>query len=124
LRPLNDLSPFSRNVTIIERTPYLCQDETSSARSLLMERLQAKGCSLITEAQVKSVEGDKLIWEKDGCESLISDVDMVIAAVGSIVDSTLKEQLELLGVKVHAIENTINIQAATYAAFRFVQRHL
>ena len=124
LRPLNDLSPISRDVTVLEMGPYLCQDEKSSARSLLMERLQKKGCHLITEAQVKSVERDQLIYKKDDADIVISGIDMVIAAVGSKSDNTLKEQLTASGVSVHAIESTVNIQTAVCAAFSYVQKNL
>ncbi len=124
LRPLNDLSPFSRDVTVIEAAPYLCQDEKTSARSLLMERLLQKGCHLLTQATVKSVAGDRLVYEKDGQETVLTDVDMVIAAVGSRADNTLKDQLAGLGMPIHVIENTVNIQTATQEGFRFVQNHL
>lgn len=124
LRPLHDLSPFSRDVTIIEMAPYLCQDEKTSARSLLMQRLQQKGCHLITQAQVMSVDGDRLIYEKDGIETSISGIDMIIAAVGAKSESTLKDQLTLADIPVFAIEDTTNIQTATYAAFRYVQNNL
>ncbi len=124
LRPLNDLSPFSRNVTVIEMAPFLCQDEKTSARSLLMDRLQGKGCKLVTGASVKYVEGNVVVYEKDGKDVILEGVDMVIAAVGSRTDNTLKEQLQLLGINVHAIENTVNIQVANYEAFSYVQKNL
>lgn len=124
LRPLNDLSPFSRDVTVIEAAPYLCQDEKTSARSLLIERLINKGCKLITNAAVKSVDGNQLVYELDGCEITISDVDMIVAAVGSRTDEALKKQLEAADIKVSVIESTVNIQMATQKAFQFVQNNL
>ncbi len=124
LRPLNDLSPFSRDVTVIETASYVCQDEKTSARSLLIERLLNKGCHILTEANVKSVNGDTIIYEKDGGENVISGVDMVIAAVGSQADSTLKNSLADSGISVYALEATVNIQVATQKAFELVQSEL
>ncbi len=124
LRPLNDLNPLSRDVTVIEVADYVCQDEKTSARPLLIERLLNKGCHILTKASVKSVEGDTIIYEKDGEEHVMSGVDMVIAAVGSRTDNTLKESLANCGVSVHTLENTVNIQVATQKAFDFVQSEL
>lgn len=124
LRPLNDLSPFSRDVTIIEAAPYVCQDEKTSARPLLIERLLDKSCHILTEANVKSVNEDTIVYEKDGGENVISGVDMVIAAVGSRTDSTLKDSLANSSSSVYTLEATVNIQVATQKAFELIQNEL
>ena len=73
---------------------------------------------------MKSVNGDTIVYEKDGGENVISGVDMVIAAVGSRADSTLKNSLADSGISVYALEATVNIQVATQKAFELVQREL
>lgn len=112
IHPHNDLGPNSRRVTIVEMDDYLEKNERTAARMLLMERLLAKGCQIVTGATVESVDGDTLHYLKDGQPKVIDRIDTVVAAVGTRGDTELLSALKALTVPVQAVTDTVNILLA------------
>ena len=112
IHPHNDLGPNSRRVTIVEMDDYLEKNERTAARMLLVERLLAKGCVILTGATVESVEGNTLHYLKDGQTKVIDHIDTVVAAIGTKSDTKLFDELRKLPVPVQTVTNTVNILLA------------
>ena len=124
LPPHRDLKANGRSVTVLEMDTVLDREDRTSARSLLMLRLQEKGCHLLTGARVVSVSGKTISYERDGQVHTLSDVDTVVAAAGLAPETALEEELTQAGIPFLSIGQTANIQAATAQAYLLVQEHL
>jgi 2,4-dienoyl-CoA reductase-like NADH-dependent reductase (Old Yellow Enzyme family)/thioredoxin reductase len=117
IHPHRDLGVFSRRVTILEMDDYLEKNETTAARTLLVERLLAKGCRILTGAQVESVQGTELYYRRDGERCCIKGIDTVVAAIGTREDGRLAQALGALAIPVQTVHGTANIQLAVTGGF-------
>lgn len=124
LPPHPDLRANSRTVTVLEMDTVLDREDHTSARSLLMLRLQEKGGRLLTGARVVSVSGRTLRYERDGQVHTISDVDTVVAAAGLTPETALEEELTQGGIPFRSIGQAANIQEAVAQAYLLVREHL
>ena len=103
IHPRNDYNVSGKKVTILELTANIAADDRSYQRTLLMERLIAKGCVIITGAEVTEVGERCVTYRKDGELHTLEDVDTVVAAVGLFSDTSLQKDLEELRIPYHTI---------------------
>ncbi len=103
IHPQNDRHPNGRRVTVIEMLDDIMTGDRSYARSLLVLRMQEKGCRIVTGAKVECVQGDRLTYSRDGERMTLSGVDTVVCALGVRPDAQLAEAAERLGIPVYTV---------------------
>lgn len=103
IHPQNDRSPGGRQVTVIEMMDEIMKGDRSYARSLLVRRMQEKGCRIVTDAKVESVQGDRLTYSQGGERATLSGVDTVVCALGVRPDTRLAEAVEGLGIPAYLV---------------------
>ncbi|MPN29787.1 hypothetical protein SDC9_177240 [bioreactor metagenome] len=69
-------------------------DERSYSRSLLVRRMQEKGCVILTGAKVESVVGEQVTYSQGGSTVTLTGVDTVVAAMGTRPAGGLVQALE------------------------------
>jgi len=103
IHPQNDRHPRGKKVTLIEMMDDIMKGDRSYARSLLVRRMQEKGCRILVNTKVESVHGDKLTYSHDGELTTLSGVDTVVCALGVRPDGSLTEVVEKLGIPVYTV---------------------
>lgn len=83
----------SPDVTIVEMLPQIVKDGEPAPTSFLLERLAAHGVRVLTSAAVRGVEADAVVYEKDGEQVRLGDVDTVIVAIGARANTALGDTL-------------------------------
>jgi 2,4-dienoyl-CoA reductase-like NADH-dependent reductase (Old Yellow Enzyme family)/thioredoxin reductase len=76
------LAEGNKAVTIVTSTEDIALEVNTMLRPALMSRLAFNGVRIITQARVKEITEDGVIYEKDGCEETITGLDAVVLAVG------------------------------------------
>ena len=109
VHPQNDRSLRGKRVTVIEMADNLMKDDRSYARSLLVRRMQEKGCTILVNAKVEDVKDDELVYSQQGKLITLKGVDTVICALGSRPNSGAVELAALLGVPVYSVGDTLKI---------------
>ena len=80
--PVDDLTPKSNRVTIVEMLENVALDEKSMARSLLIQRLKGKGVQIIVCAKVVEVLPDGVKYLQGGREETLRGMDHIVLAMG------------------------------------------
>jgi 2,4-dienoyl-CoA reductase-like NADH-dependent reductase (Old Yellow Enzyme family)/NADPH-dependent 2,4-dienoyl-CoA reductase/sulfur reductase-like enzyme len=91
--PVDDLRPGGNRVTVIEMLENVALDERSSWRSLLIQRLRAKGVGIITGARVVEILPDGVKYIQEGLEKAIRGMDTIVVAMGTARNDALVERL-------------------------------
>ena len=99
--PVDDMTPHSYRVTIVEMLENIALDEKSMARSLLVQRLKAKGVEIIVGATVTEILSDGLKYTREGREERLGGMDNIILAMGARSENALVEQIA--GIPLHII---------------------
>jgi len=99
--PVDDLRPGGNRVTVIEMLDNVALDERSSWRSLLIQRLRAKGVGIITGAKVVEILPDGVKYIQAGLEKAIRGMDTIVVAMGTTRNDALVERLR--GVSRHLL---------------------
>jgi len=68
-----------------------------------MQRLQAKGIKVVTSARVKEILDDGVVFERDGQDESIHNVDSIVLALGSRPVDKLSEKIKDKVAEVHVI---------------------
>jgi len=76
------LAEGNKAVTIVTSTEDIALEVNTMLRPPLMSRLAFNGVKIITEARVKEITEDGVIYEKDGREETITGLDAIVLAVG------------------------------------------
>ena len=98
LAPLvNDLYPRNREITLLEMAPGVMASESGPGRSLLVQRMMAKGVQMICGAKVEKVDESSIWYTKDGQQHCIADADTLVLAMGYKADPALEEMLKAAG---------------------------
>jgi NADPH-dependent 2,4-dienoyl-CoA reductase/sulfur reductase-like enzyme len=92
--PVDDRKPGANQVAIIDMLDNVALDELSSSRSLLIQRLRSKGVKIITSAKVIEILADGVRYLKSGREEMLSDIDTIVLAVGTISNNVLGQKLQ------------------------------
>lgn len=104
LAPLvNDLYPRNREITLLEMAPGVMASESGPGRSLLVQRMMAKGVQMICGAKVEKVDESSIWYTKDGQQHCIADADTLVLAMGYKADPALEEMLKAAGASYHLI---------------------
>jgi 2,4-dienoyl-CoA reductase-like NADH-dependent reductase (Old Yellow Enzyme family)/thioredoxin reductase len=92
--PVDDLRPGGNRVTVIEMLDNVALDERSSWRSLLIQRLRAKGVGIITSAKVVEILPDGVKYIQAGQEKTIRGMDTIVVALGTKPNNMLAQHLK------------------------------
>jgi len=110
LAPLvNDRFVRNRDITVLEMAQEIMMTESGSARSVLVQRMLAKGVKIECLAKVTKVTEDTITYEQNGTEHTISDADTLIFATGYHVDPKVEEMLKAAGVTYHLIGDGLKV---------------
>ena len=110
LAPLvNDLYPRNREITLLEMAPGVMASESGPGRSLLVQRMMAKGVQMICGAKVEKVDETNIWYTKDGQQHCIADADTLVLAMGYKADPALEEMLKAAGASYHLIGDAAKV---------------
>lgn len=99
LAPLvNDRFVRNRHITILEMAPEILMSESGSGRSVLVQRMMAKGIHIQCGAKVTAVTEDTITYEQNGVEQIITNADTLVFANGYHVDTKVEDMLKEAGV--------------------------
>ena len=101
--PVDDLKPGGNQVTILEMTDHVAQDERSSYRSLLVLALQAKGIRIITKARVVEILNDGVKYIREGKEETLRGMDSIVLAMGTKSENVFNGKIEDPSISVFVI---------------------
>ena len=87
------LAGQGKSVTIVEMQPDILIGTEPRARVLLIRRLHQLGVEVLTQSRVVAVQGAMVTYDCVGLKGIISGVDNVVAALGSMPDKKLGEEL-------------------------------
>ena len=102
--PFDDMTPLAHQVTIVEMMENLALDEKSVARSLLIQRLKAKGVQIIVNAKVTEILADGVKYLREGTEEIIRGMHNIVLAMGARSENALTEAI--VGIPFHIIGDT------------------
>jgi 2,4-dienoyl-CoA reductase (NADPH2) len=92
-----------KKVTVIEMARRIAQDVGASTRWVLLKELQLRGIETITQAKMKDIAADHVVYEdSQGNENTIP-ADTVVLAMGSRPENSFAAEVEKLGFPVHVI---------------------
>lgn len=110
LAPLvNDRFIRNRDITVLEMAPEIMMTESGSGRSVLVQRMMAKGVHIECNAKVTAVTEDTITYEQNGEEHTITDADTLVFANGYHVDPAIEEMLKNTGVSYHFIGDGLKV---------------
>ncbi|MDR1904532.1 MAG: FAD-dependent oxidoreductase [Treponema sp.] len=107
----------ARKITIIEMQNDILADDFSAGRDMLIARLLHKNVTILTGAKVVNVLEDGVVYEKDGSEHRLSGIDTIIAAIGTIPDNALIDELAGLSIPVIPIGDAVKARKLLHAAY-------
>jgi len=90
----DNLAADRTDVTILEMLENVALDMVPDARHLLMQRLHTKGVKVVTSAKVKKILDDGVLFERDGQEESIHNVDSIVLALGASPVDLLSEKIK------------------------------
>ena len=110
LAPLvNDRFVRNRDITVLEMAQEIMMTESGSARSVLVQRMMAKGVKIECLAKVTEVTETTISYEQNGETKVITDADTLIFANGYHVDPAMEEMLKAAGVTYHLIGDGLKV---------------
>jgi len=92
-----------KKVTVIEMVRRVAQDVGPSTRWVLLKELQLRGVELITEAKMKDITPDHVVYTDAQGNDVTLPADSVVLAMGSRPESSLAGKLEEAGFNVRVI---------------------
>ena len=101
--PIQDMTPYGTNVTLLQRAPNIALQELSSFRSTLVQRMLKKGVKIIAGAEALEFSDNAVRYAAGGEEHVITGVDTIVVGTGTKPNLALSEALKASGVKVHMI---------------------
>lgn len=110
LAPLvNDRFIRNRDITVLEMAPEIMMTESGSGRSVLVQRMMAKGVHIECNAKVTAATEDTVTYEQNGEEHTITDADTLVFANGYHIDPAIEEMLKNAGVSYHLIGDSLKV---------------
>ena len=106
---VNDRFVRNRDITVLEMAPEILMSESGSGRSVLVQRMMAKGVHIECSAKVTKVTEDAIYYEQNGQEHIIADADTLVFANGYHVDPTMEEMLQNAGVNYQLIGDGLKV---------------
>jgi 2,4-dienoyl-CoA reductase-like NADH-dependent reductase (Old Yellow Enzyme family)/thioredoxin reductase len=99
----DNLAAESTDVTILEMLDDVATDGVAAPRHLLLERLRAKRVRILTNAEVKEILDDGVVFVRNGQEESIRGVEHVVLAMGAMPLDNLSEAIKDKVAEVHVI---------------------
>ena len=93
----------AKRVTVIEMAGKMGQDVGRSTRWVLLKELELRGVKLITEATMKEIAPDHVVYTDAQGNAVVIAADTVVMAMGSRPENSLAHKLEETGVDVRVI---------------------
>jgi len=125
LAPLvNDRFVRNRDITVLEMAPEILMTESGSGRSVLVQRMMAKGIHIECNAKVTVTTEDTITYEQNGVEHVITDADTLVFANGYHVDPAIEDMLKAANTHYHLIgdgEKVGNLKDAITRAYEVVK---
>jgi 2,4-dienoyl-CoA reductase-like NADH-dependent reductase (Old Yellow Enzyme family)/thioredoxin reductase len=88
------LGEHGHHVTVLDMLPEIGMDMAVSVKLFLFERLKNSGVCSITNAKVKEIIDDGVIYEKDGKEEKLQGFDTIVMALGVKAYNPLEKELK------------------------------
>ena len=88
------LAEKGKNVTVVEQLNRFAADMGPISRFYLRSKLKELGVTLMKATRLLSINDQGAIVEKDGKETLISNIDAIVWAVGSVSNNLLVDALK------------------------------
>ncbi|MCX5861855.1 MAG: FAD-dependent oxidoreductase [Deltaproteobacteria bacterium] len=92
-----------KKVTVIEMVRRMAQDVGPSTRWVLLKELEMRGVKLITEAKMKDISTDHIVYTDSKGNDVTLEADSVVLAMGSRPENSLAQLLESSGVAIRVI---------------------
>ncbi len=92
-----------KKITVIEMGPKMGADIGRSTRWVLMKELRLRGVELITNAKMKDIGTEHVVYTDVHGNDAILSVDTVVLAMGSRSENALAGKLRAIGVDLHVI---------------------
>ena len=92
-----------KKVTVIEMARRIGQDIGPSTRWVLLKELQMRGVEIVTEATMKDITPEKVVYTDSKGNDVTIPADSVVLAMGSRPENSLSRKLEQAGVNVSVI---------------------
>ncbi|HHX24993.1 MAG: FAD-dependent oxidoreductase [Tepidanaerobacteraceae bacterium] len=103
------LAEYGKNIFILEMLSEIGQNLALVPKPYVLSKLNRLGVEIYTEAEVTSIEDDKVIYEKEGNEYTIESVDTVVLAAGMESVNELAEELKSLDKPIHVVGDADNV---------------
>jgi NADPH-dependent 2,4-dienoyl-CoA reductase/sulfur reductase-like enzyme len=81
--PVDDMSPLGNRVTILEMMDQMVMDDLTPWRSVLIQRLKAKGVAMVTGATVLEILPRCVRYRKGDADQTLGSLDAVVLALGT-----------------------------------------
>ena len=81
------------HVTIVEMMPDIMVDGEPGPTFYVKQRFREHGVTVHTNAKVVAVEPTAVVYEKDGKQHRIEDVDTIVTAIGAVPDRSVADAL-------------------------------
>lgn len=114
---VNDRFPRNRVITVLEMMDEVMMKESGPGRSLLVQRMMAKGVNMICKAKVDRVEEDKIYYTQNNEQHVIEDADTLVFATGYRSDPAMEEMLKEAGNPYHLIGDAKQARSIKDAIF-------
>ena len=108
------LNRGNKEVTVLEMTAKAGQDIGSSTRWTVMAELHRLGVKILTAAKAVEINGQGVLFEKDGNRDLLA-ADTVVMAAGATSVNSLAGELEGLVPQIHIVGDARNPRNALEA---------
>jgi 2,4-dienoyl-CoA reductase (NADPH2) len=92
-----------KKVTVIEMARKMAQDVGPTTRWVLLKELDLRGVKLITEATMKDIAPDHVVYTDAQGNDVTLTADSVVLAMGARPENSLAKALENTGVEVRVI---------------------
>ncbi len=92
-----------KKVTVIEMAPRMGQDVGPTTRWVLLKELQLRGVNLITQATMKDISNETVVYTDSKGNDVTVPADTVVLAMGSRPENSLAARLEGQGTDVRVI---------------------
>lgn len=92
-----------KNVTVIEMARRMGQDIGPSTRWVIMKELDLRGVKLVTQAKMKEITDNKVVYTNSEGIDVTVVADSVVLAMGSRPENSLAKVLEEKGIEIKVI---------------------
>lgn len=104
------LAIHGKQVVLVEMQKAIAQDGFAFNNLYLFESLNKHRVEIVASAKVLEITPDAIIYEKDGTQGKIENLDSVILAIGASSVDTLSQDIEESGVQVKVVGDASEVR--------------